>query len=85
MGWGLYAGRCLEYLTGKINWRGFGFVQALGVMAGTMLQSGWVWNFAEIANGLMAIPNLIALILLSGKVNFLLDSRGKMCYDVTAA
>ena len=85
MGWGLYAGRCLEYLTGRINWKIFAAVQAMGVLAGTVVESGWIWDFAELANGLMAIPNLIALILLSGKVNFLLDSRGKMCYDVTAA
>lgn len=85
MGWGLYAGRCLEYLTGKISWKGFAFVQALGVMAGTVMESSWIWDFAEIANGLMAIPNLIALILLSGKTaNFRLDSHRKICYDVPA-
>lgn len=85
MGWGLYAGRCLEYLTGKINWKRFALVQSLGVMAGTILESSWVWDFAEIANGLMAIPNLVALILLSGKtVNLILDSQQKICYDVPA-
>lgn len=86
MGWGLYAGRCLEYLTGSVNWKYIAIFQACGTMAGAILQSSWLWNYAELANGLMAIPNLIALNLLSGKAaKILLDSEGEICYDVTAA
>lgn len=86
VGWGLYAGRCLEYLTGKINWKWLAVLQALGVLAGSIARSGWIWDFSEIANAVMAIPNLIALLCLSGTAaNLGLDSRGKICYDVPAA
>ena len=86
LGWGLYAGRSLEYLVGKINWRMFAVVQAAAVVAGSWMESGWIWDFSELANGLMAIPNLITLILLSGEAaNLGLDSRKKMCYDGSAA
>lgn len=85
LGWGLYAGRCFEFLFGSVRWRWFAVVQAAGVFLGAVTETGAVWNFAEIVNGLMAIPNLIALLLLSGQVRamtrdyyFRLDSRGKM-------
>ena len=79
LGWGLYGGRSLEYLAGKVDWNWFGLFQALGVLAGAVMESGWIWDFAELANGLMAVPNLITLVLLSGTVVKLgVDSRGKM-------
>ena len=68
LGWGLYAGRCIEYLFGKIRWKAFATVQAVGVVLGAVLETGVIWSFAETINGLMAIPNLIALVLLGGRI-----------------
>lgn len=79
MGWGLYAGRSLEYLRGRVNWRRFALLQALGVIAGATMDSSRLWAFAEIANGLMALPNLLTLALLSRQAAKIgLDSRGKI-------
>ena len=39
-----------------------------GVMVGAMMQLEFVWNFSDMMNGMMAIPNLIALLLLSNVV-----------------
>ena len=68
LGWGLYGTRCLEFLVGsKIN-RPFMVVYSLVAILGATLDLGFLWSFAETFNGLMAIPNLIALLLLSGTV-----------------
>ncbi len=64
LGWGLYAGRCAEFLFGRIRWRVFAFCQGFCVMLGVVLNTGIVWTLSELMNGLMAIPNLIALLLL---------------------
>lgn len=68
LGWGLYAGRCIEYLFGGIRWKVFATAQAFVVVLGAVLETGVIWSFAETVNGLMVIPNLIALILLSKQV-----------------
>lgn len=68
LGWGLYAGRCIEFIFGKLNWKLFAMVQAAAVFLGTILDSGMIWGFSELMNGLMAVPNLIALLLLSNEV-----------------
>lgn len=65
LGWGLYGLRCAQYLFGSRVWRLFSFLQAATVLLGVLLNTGTVWILAETVNGLMAIPNLIALILLS--------------------
>lgn len=62
LGWGLYAGRCGEFLLGKMNWRVFGLCQGCVVMLGVLAGSRVIWNLSEIMNGLMALPNLIALM-----------------------
>lgn len=92
LGWGLYAGRCIEFLFGSIRWRAFAVLQALVVILGVTVKADVIWSVSETVNGLMAIPNLIALLLLSGQVRSMtrdydlrLDSSGKMCYDVAAA
>ncbi len=64
LGWGLYAGRCVEFLFGRIRWRIFALCQGFGVMLGVVLNTGIVWTLSELVNGLMAIPNLIALLFL---------------------
>lgn len=65
LGWGLYGARCAQYLFGENAWRPFVFFQAVTVIASSVLQTQTVWMLSEIVNGLMAIPNLIALAWLS--------------------
>ena len=80
LGWGFYAGRCAEFLFGRINWKWFGILQGCGVLLGLFLKTGTVWTLAEIVNGLMAVPNLLALVLLSGEVGRL-TRQWRMCYN----
>lgn len=68
LGWGLYGIRCAQFLFGDGVWKGFVFLQAVTVVLGAVLQTQTVWLLAEIINGLMAIPNLIALLVLSPEV-----------------
>ena len=68
IGWGLYGTRCIEYLFGsKVN-KGFMLVYSFIAIVGATTDLGVIWDISETFNGLMAIPNLIALFLLSGKV-----------------
>ena len=65
LGWGLYGMRCTQYLFGENTWKKFVLIQGIMVIIGSVLGTGTVWTLAEIVNGLMAIPNLLALVLLS--------------------
>lgn len=65
LGWGLYGTRCAQYLFGANVWRRFVLLQAVAVVLGAVLNTGTVWLLSETVNGLMAIPNLIALAALS--------------------
>lgn len=65
LGWGMYGARCAQYLLGGDVWKRFAWLQAGTVVLGTFLGTGTVWRIAEIVNGLMAIPNLIALAVCS--------------------
>ena len=68
IGWGLYGTRCIEYLFGsKIN-KPFMLVYALVAVLGATADLGLLWSIADTFNGLMVIPNLIALFFLSGTV-----------------
>ncbi len=64
LGWGLYAGRCAEFLLGKMNWKWFALCQGAAVILGSVLETGIIWKLSELMNALMAVPNLIALIYL---------------------
>lgn len=68
LGWGLYGGRCAEYLFGSRAWKWFALAQTVVVVLGACLKAETVWLAAEILNGLMAIPNLLALGLLAPEV-----------------
>ncbi len=68
LGWGLYGARSAQYLFGDKVWKRFVYFQAVTVVVGSVLGTGTVWVMSEIVNGLMAIPNLIALALLSPEV-----------------
>lgn len=68
LGWNYYSERCLSYLTGsnKITTIVFRWLYVAAVFIGPYLTVEAVWNIADIFNGLMALPNVIALIALSG-------------------
>lgn len=66
IGWGLYGARCIEYLLSEKAIRPFMVVYALVAIPGATMNLDLLWSIAETFNGLMAIPNLIALFLLSG-------------------
>ena len=69
LGWNYYGERCLEYLTGSRRATGVYrrlYLAAVGI--GPYLSVGAVWGVADICNGLMALPNLIALFLLTDVV-----------------
>ena len=68
LGWGLYGARCAQFLFGAKAWKPFAFVQTAAVVAGACMGTGTVWSAAETVNGLMVIPNLIALAILTPEV-----------------
>jgi AGCS family alanine or glycine:cation symporter len=70
LGWNYYSDRCLSYLTGakKKYASVYKWVYIAAIFIGPYLTVEAVWNFADIFNGLMALPNIIALIGLSGVV-----------------
>ena len=82
LGWGYYAGRCAEFLFGRVNWKLFGVVQGIVVVLSIFLQTGTVWTAAEILNGLMAVPNLSAVLLLTPEVVRLTEEY-RMCYNLS--
>ena len=69
IGWGLYGSRCIEYFfhTDKVV-RPFLVVYSFVAILGATMDLGLLWSIADTFNGLMSIPNLIALLLLSGTV-----------------
>ena len=69
LGWGLYGMRFCQFLFGLTSWKYFLVAQSLAVILGSMLGTSTIWGLSEFVNGLMTIPNLIAVFLLSG--NFL--------------
>lgn len=73
LGWGLYGARCLQFLFGERAWKLFVLFQAICIIVSVTLKTSVVWIFAEIVNGLMAIPNLIALLYLLPTFLGLLD------------
>lgn len=68
LGWSYYSERAYEYLFGKKNLMGFRIFYCLTCFAGAVANLALVWSFADSANALMAIPNLISLLFLSGVV-----------------
>ena len=68
IGWGLYGARCIEFLFSEKVIKPFMVVYSLVAILGATVDLGLLWSIAETFNGLMSIPNLIALFLLSGTV-----------------
>lgn len=77
LGWGLYGARCAQYLFGDGVWKKFVWLSAVMVVAGAVLKTGTVWLFSETVNGLMAIPNLIAIAFLTPELVKLVRSYKK--------
>ena len=65
LGWGLYGARCAQFLFGGKAWNVFALLQTAAVVIGAVLNTETVWLLAETVNGLMAIPNLTALAVLT--------------------
>ena len=68
LGWSYYGEKAVEYLAGKRAVRPYRWLWTASVMIGSVLTLKAVWSLADIANALMAIPNLIALLALSGVI-----------------
>ena len=68
IGWGLYGARCMEFIFSSKWLKPFMVVYSLMAIVGATIDLGLLWSIADTFNGLMAIPNLIALFLLSGTV-----------------
>ncbi len=68
IGWGLYGTRCLEFIVGSKANKVFMILYSLVAIVGATVELDLLWGIADTCNGLMAIPNLIALFLLSGVV-----------------
>lgn len=68
LGWGLYGARCMEFLGSAKFIKPFMVVYSFMGIVGATMDLGLLWSIADTFNGLMAIPNLIALFLLSGTV-----------------
>jgi AGCS family alanine or glycine:cation symporter len=65
LGWSYYGERCAEFLVGPKIIVPYRILWVLGVFLGTQMTLDMVWKLSDALNGLMAIPNLIALIFLS--------------------
>ena len=68
LGWSLYGSRCVQYLFGLKVAKGYQVLFIIIVVVGAVASLDVVWDIADTFNGLMAIPNFIALFALSGVV-----------------
>ncbi|MDR0954921.1 MAG: sodium:alanine symporter family protein [Rikenellaceae bacterium] len=66
LGWSYYAEKAIEYLGGKRWIKAYRLLWVVAVYVGAVVNLRMVWNLADTMNALMAVPNLIALLLLSG-------------------
>lgn len=76
IGWSMYGARCAQYLFGERSWRFFVWGQVATMIVGAFLSTDTVWLLAETMNGLMAIPNLAALVYLSPDLLRLIKEAG---------
>ena len=66
--WSYYGDRCAEYLFGPRAILPYRWLYVISLFVGAVVQLEFVWNFSDITLGLMALPNLIAIVALSGVV-----------------
>ncbi|WP_431872426.1 alanine/glycine:cation symporter family protein [Nocardiopsis eucommiae] len=69
LGWSYYGERCVEFLGGRRMVLPYRLLFIVVVFVGSVADLDSVWLFSDIANGLMALPNLVGLILLSGVIS----------------
>ncbi len=89
LGWSYYGERAAEYLWGKRTILPYRIVWVVAVYAGSVFSLNFVWDFSDVANALMALPNLVSLIMLSGVVaddtrRFLHGNRLDEAFDPSA-
>ena len=68
LGWSYYGERAVEYLGGRRLCMAYRVLYIIAVFFGAIFELSLVWNLADLMNALMAIPNLVSLILLSGVI-----------------
>ena len=68
LGWSYYGEKAVEYLAGVKAIIPYRWLWVAAVFVGCVWKSDAVWNFSDMMNGLMAIPNLVALLFLSGVI-----------------
>ena len=68
LGWYYYGERCAVYLFGEKVILAYKILWVIGVFVGSMVELNLIWDIADLLNGLMAIPNIAAVLLLSGLV-----------------
>lgn len=68
LAWEYYGEKCFEYLFGEKYIRFYRYAWVIFVFVGAQIKLDMVWNFSDAMNALMAIPNLIGLVLLSGRL-----------------
>jgi len=66
LGWSYYGEKAIEYLAGKMAVLPYRILWCVAVYFGSVFSLQFVWDFADLANGLMALPNLVSLVALSG-------------------
>lgn len=66
LGWSYYGEKCFEYLAGERFISYYRYAWVAFVFIGAVVKLDLVWNFSDVMNGLMAVPNLIGLLCLSG-------------------
>jgi len=81
LGWSYYGEKAAEYLFGTGAIRYYRYLWVAAVMVGSVATLKLIWNFADVANACMAIPNLVSLVLLSGVV---VAQTKKYLWDATA-
>ena len=65
IGWGLYGGRCIEFIFGPKSVRVYTVAYALVSIVGATVDLGLIWGISDTFNGFMTVPNLIAVFLLA--------------------
>lgn len=88
LGWGLYGSRCVGFLIGSRFIKPFMVVYAFVAIIGATMDLGLLWDIADTFNGLMIIPNLIAVFMLSGTVvkltrEYFDDGPGKFGVEIS--
>ena len=68
LGWYYYGERCAVYLFGEKAILVYKIIWVAGIFAGSLAELKFIWNIADILNGLMSIPNIVAVLLLSGVI-----------------